>query len=357
MNALLKKLKDVRSTCCVTVTMKTHRTRPENEKDEIRLRSMLQDLEKRLHDDYEVRFARELMENMQKVADDIDHNYNQEGLVLFANDEGIAEYARLPFEVENRIVVDPTFATRPLVRASHQDAAYYILVLSREKARLIQAYNDKVSREVGDVFPMEKKLFAESNHKASMADGSDRLIEEFFNRVDKEVMKELHQHPLPLVIVTEKRNYYHYRKMADKREVIIGHLNKNRMDEKADQLTSDAWPIVKEYSEKKNDERVEELKKAVGANQFLSDFNDIWMALRMGRGRTLFVQEGLFQPAIINDEGRLDLVDEERTTEKGVIDDIIDDMIEENLRYGGDNVFLSGDELEDFQGLALVTRY
>lgn len=32
MNETVKKLKDIRSKCCVTITMKTHRTRPENEK-------------------------------------------------------------------------------------------------------------------------------------------------------------------------------------------------------------------------------------------------------------------------------------------------------------------------------------
>jgi hypothetical protein len=99
------------------------------------------------------------------------------------------------------------------------------------------------------------------------------------------------------------------------------------------------------------------LKQALNSGQFMSDYNDIWMALRMGRGRTLFIQEGLYQPARITEEDRLELVDGEKTTDKGVIDDIIDDMIEENLRFGGDNVFLPGDELEKFQGLALVTRY
>jgi hypothetical protein len=358
MNELLKELKDVRSKCCVTLLMKTHRTRPENEKDQIRLRSLLQDLEKRLHADYEVRFARKVMEKMKKVAESIDHNHNQEGLVLFANEENIATYARVPFPLENRIVVDPSFATRPLVRASHQEAGYYALVLSREKARLIEAYNDQVSREVANEFPMDNEtLYSTNKHKLSTARGTDRLIEEFFNRVDKAVMKVVNRHPMPLVIATEKRNYYYYRKVADKREVIIGHLNKNRMDETAEQLVSDSWPVVQAYNEKKNKDRLAELKQAVNSGQFISDFNDIWMAIRMGRGRTLFVQEGLFQPAKITAEDRLELVDEDQTTDKGVIDDIIDDMIEENLRYGGDTVFLSGEELDDFQGLALVTRY
>jgi hypothetical protein len=231
-------------------------------------------------------------------------------------------------------------------------------VLSREKARLIEAYNDKVIAEVQGEFPMENDtLFSTDKHKLTMAKGTDRLIEEFFNRVDKEVMNIVHQHPLPLLICTEERNYFHYRKVADKREVIIGHLNKNRLEEAAHQIVADAWPIVKEYNEKKNKERLAELKQALNSGQFMSDYNDIWMALRMGRGRTLFIQEGLYQPARITEEDRLELVDGEKTTDKGVIDDIIDDMIEENLRFGGDNVFLPGDELEKFQGLALVTRY
>lgn len=358
METILKELKGKQGACCVTLMMKTHRTRPDNEKDKIRLHGMLQDVEKRLHSDYEVRFARSVMENLQKAANAVDHNYNQEGLVIFANENDVANYARVPFELENRVVIDPTFATRPLVRAAQQDAAYYALVISREKARLLEAYNDKVKAEIKGAFPIENDtLYSTQPHKLSMAKGTDRLIEEFFNRVDKAVVNQLNKRPLPLLLVTEERNYYYYRKIADKREHIIGHLNKNRMDEKAGHIIQDAWPIVRDYNQKKNEERIQELRQAVNTGQFMSDFNDIWSAIRMGRGRTLFIEEGLFQPAIITADDRLELVDEDRTTDKGVIDDIIDDMIEENLRYGGDNVFLSEGELDDFQGLALVTRY
>lgn len=358
MNETVKKLKDIRSKCCVTITMKTHRTRPENEKDAIRLRSLVQDVEKRLHEDYELRFARAVMEKVEAAADSIDHNHNQEGLVIFVNDEDVSEVARVPIALENRIIVDPTFATRPLLRAMQQDAAYYVLVLDRRKARLLEAYNDQFVNEMAGEFPIENTdNYSTNKHKLTMAKGTDNLIETFFNRVDKEVLKVIHQNPKPMLICTEERNYYHYRKIADKREVIIGHLNKNRMDEKAGHIIKDAWPIVKDYNQKKNEERINELRQAVNSGQFMSDYNDIWRAIRMGRGRTLFVQEGLFQPAKITEDDRLELVDEDRTTEKGVIDDIIDDMIEENLRYGGDNVFLSEGELDDFQGLALVTRY
>ncbi len=39
------------------------------------------------------------------------------------------------------------------------------------------------------------------------------------------------------------------------------------------------------------------------------------------------------------------------------VQDIIDDMIEKNIAFGGDAVFVYGNELERYDGLVLATRY
>jgi len=57
------------------------------------------------------------------------------------------------------------------------------------------------------------------------------------------------------------------------------------------------------------------------------------------------------------ENGILELVPAEQVGEINVVDDIIDEMIEMNLKNGGDAVFLSKIELESFNGLALTTRY
>ena len=51
------------------------------------------------------------------------------------------------------------------------------------------------------------------------------------------------------------------------------------------------------------------------------------------------------------------LVDQLEREQKGVCDDVIDEMIENNLSFGGDTVFVETDDLEKFQGLALTTRF
>ncbi|HMQ05722.1 MAG TPA: hypothetical protein PKC30_00405 [Saprospiraceae bacterium] len=357
MNLTLKQLKDIHSECCVTILLNTHRTRPDNQRDPILLKNLVKDAESRLFDDYDKRFAKSILDRINQLVDGIDHNHNLESLVLFVNEE-IAEYARLPISLENRVVIDETFATRELVRALNQQEAYYVLALSRDEARLIEAFNDKVVLELGKPFPIQNKtLYSTDRMQMTMAQGQDNLIEEFFNRVDKDVNKIRHDNPLPVLVCTEERNYHHYLKVADHKNTIIGHLNKNRNSEKDHAIVREAWPIVKQVNKERNEARLSELKIAVGSGKFLSDYGDIWKAILEGRGQTLFVQEGLFQPARMISDLEIALVSAEERDKKGIIDDIVDEMIENTMRLGGDIVFLPGDELNKFQGLALITRY
>lgn len=356
MNLMLKQLKDINSECCITIILNTHRTRPDNEKDPIVLKNLIKDAETRLFNDYDKRLAKDMMGRINSLADSIDHNQNLESLVLFVN-EDVSEFIRLPVEVEDRVVIDETFATRALVRALNQQKAYYVLVLSRDQTRLIEAFNDKVVHELGNPFPIvNDTLYSTDRLELSMAQGQDHLIEEFFNRVDKEVNQIWYEKPLPILVCTEERNFHHYLKIADRKDSISGHLNKNRMHEKDHAIVREAWPVMQQKQIQKNAAKLGELKTALGSGMFLSDFLDIWKAILEGRGKTLFVQEGLFQPARMNGN-EIEIVSAEDSDKKGVVDDIIDEMIENNMRHGGDTVFLSEDELEDFQGLALVTRY
>jgi hypothetical protein len=355
MNHLLKQLKDIRAEGCVSLCLNTHRTKPGYLKDAILLKNLLREAEKKLPDVLDKRKAKKLIERMNTLAESIDHSHNLESLIIFINEE-VAEYIRLPIEVTDRAVVDNTFATRDLVRALHRQAEYYVLVISRNQARLIEAANDRLIGEAGPPFPVQNKsLYATDKLSLSMARGTDNLIEEFFNQVDKVVQEQTKHNPMPIILVTEERNRFHYEKVTDKNK-LIGHLNQNRDAEKAQNIVRDAWKIVKEVNEKRIRQRKEELREAVARQNFLTDLSEIWLAVNEGRGKTVFVSADYFQPArIVN--GRVILAEELPVDTPGFVDDIVDEIIEINLKHGGDTVFLPGSQMEKFGGVALVTRY
>jgi hypothetical protein len=358
MNPLLKKLKDVKAECCVTLIINTHRTAPDNKKDPITLKNAVKIAEERIETEFDKKFSKDLIQRMNELADSIDHNENLDSLVLFVN-EHMAEFTRLSVSVESRVVLDETFATRDIVRADHEQANYYILVISKNEARLIEAMNEKDMAEIKGDFPIVNgNLYNTDNQKKTDGKSNDNLTEEFFNRVDKAVQKAIASKPRPIVIVAEDRNYQHFLSIADKKENYVLHNNKTRAEEtaKPHHIVSDVWPTVHQWVKENHASRIQELQVAVSSGKFCSDFNEIWSAIHQGKGQTLFVKKGYFQAAKLKDN-TIELVDNSQRNDIGIVDDIIDEMIEANLRFGGDTVFIENGDLDKFQGLALTTRY
>lgn len=352
---LLNKVKNIYSEACVSIIMSTHRTKPDNKKDEICLKNLVKEAEKRLNDGHDKQLVLPIKQNLNNVVDSIDHSFNLESLIIYVNND-FAEYTRLPIEVEDRVVIDNTFVTRDLIRAMHSEFTYYVLVLSRDQARLIEAYGDRIVNEIKGDFPMSNSLFTTDKAKSSTNKGQDNLIEEFFNRVDKNVLASVKDNNLPILLATEIRNFSHYSKVADKKEFIIGYISGNRDDDNAQKIVEDSWLIMSDLIKEKSSKRIVELKKAVSGRKVLTDFNEIWNAMQYGKGKTLFIKVGFFQPIIIKDN-QIQLMDTKSRTHGNYIDDIIDEMIELNMAYGGDVVFVKGKELNRYNGLALLTRY
>lgn len=355
MNEILNKFKDVTSKCCLTIILTTHRTKPDNEKDPILLKNLVKDAEKRITAHCDKEMAEKIINKLNTLALNIDHRHNLEGLVLFVN-ENIAEFVRVPLKVDNRVVVDDSFHTRDLLRAIHNQTGYYILVLGRQKARMLEALSDKAVEEIETGFPIENETTTVPPGSASNANKVTSLSLEFFNLVDKKLSEIYKIKPLPVIVCTDESNYSEYLKIADKKDIFLGNVKGNKMPEKAHHIVSSVWPVVQELQNVQNKKRLSELDAAVNNTRYVTDFNDIWTALNEGRGRTLFVKQGFFQPARIVDN-QIQLVAPNMATEPDVVDDIIDEMLEKNMKNGGDAVFMHEDELEQFQGLVLVTRY
>lgn len=65
-----------------------------------------------------------------------------------------AEIHRLPVSVRDRVVIDPTFATRDLIRALHRTPRHVVLVLTSREARLLELLDRRTSaRRVASGMP------------------------------------------------------------------------------------------------------------------------------------------------------------------------------------------------------------
>ncbi|RMG23720.1 MAG: hypothetical protein D6730_13940, partial [Bacteroidetes bacterium] len=332
--------------------MNTHRTRPENQQDPIKLKNLVREAEERLLNMESSRELQPLIERLHQLQASIDHNYNLDSLLLFVNHE-LAEYVRLPIAVKERVVIDQSFATRDLIRAMHLSAAYYLLVLSKQQARLIEAFNNEVVQEFEGDFPIENTQFFVTN-KEEISDPRrhTNMLAEFFNRIDKVVNKSIKDHPLPVLLCTEEEHYHLYKRVADKKELLLEpFLSGNRVEEPAHAIVAAAWPIMEAWKKAQILQRKQELQQAIGAQKVLTDVSEIYQAIKNGQVQSLFVEEGLIQPAVIEQE-QVVFVSDQKLSQKEVIDDIYDELMEECMRFGGEVVLLPDGELSQFGGCA-----
>lgn len=349
MDKTLNRLKDVRSDCCVTILLNTHRNSPENKKDEIVLKNLVTEAENRINESHDNETGRMVIQKLKELASNIDARYNFESLALFVSPE-VAEFIRMPISVEDRVVIGETFSTRDLIRMLHKELNYYILVLSRERARLIEAAGDKEIQEIHNGFPMENSYTVPGEGK--LFNRETGLVLEFYRNVNDQLDDVLDDKKLPVFVCTDTSNYADYLQAGGKKENIAGHIDGNKDQEDPNNIVEAVWPKVQEWHREKNDRLLTQLTKNAGAGDFETDLSEIWKAIIEGKGSVLYVKEGFIQPAKV-DNNVVEPVDENNAN----VDDIIDEMIEKNNEYGGDTVFVSGNELEEYNGLALLKRF
>lgn len=355
MKDFLSNLKTVQSKVNVSIILNTHRTRPDNQQDRIVLKNLIKEAEERLYKDYDKAIASKIIEKLHHCAEKIDHEHNQEALVIYVN-ESYAEYHRISIPVINRVVIDPRFATRDIIRSKTLETKFHSLVLSKHIAKLYTVSSSHEIEELNGEFPILNHLVPADPLMQSTNKGQDNLVEEFFNTVDKKVNKTIPNPKESILLLTDSRNFDHYSKVADHKNKIAGYISGNFENSTIHQILSQSWEFMSAKNQGNLQLRMEDLDKAQKSGKVISDISEIWRSIKEGKGQTLFVNKDLQYSAIIHGD-QIQSVENGISDEKFATDDVVDEMIENCILHSGEVVFVSDDSLSDYQGLALSLRY
>jgi hypothetical protein len=334
----------------VSILLSTHRTFPDNKQDSIRLKNLLTLAEERMYALYEKREVWPILEKLKAEEASIDPNYNLDSLAVYAS-PSMTKVFKLPVGVTDRVVVGEHFEIRPILKAQQQTEHYYILSITKNKVRLLLGLNDKIEKEIhNEDFPYLNIHHTTDNVKLQEADVVDGLLKEFFNTADKRFKKYYYENPLPLILLGDERNIAFYQEQMDIKGLVIGTAS-GSYDEASDHhLVQVTQPLIKKYLEEQQEKALGDIALAQGKQLLLVDLTDIYRAAADGRAATLYIEKNYFQPGTI-DEGVITLSTD--PSSEDVTLQIIDNVIEK----GGNVVFMEGNTLNEFNGIALATRY
>ena len=113
---------------CVSISMNTHRTRPNTDQDKILLKNLLKEAHDRVSEEYDKKTVESLLNKIKTVREEIDINANLDSLHIFLSND-TQEIVKSPWEASNnRVNISTQFAIRPLIKAYNRSEPYLIMV-------------------------------------------------------------------------------------------------------------------------------------------------------------------------------------------------------------------------------------
>ena len=355
----LHELQDIHSYPCLTITLPTHRTRPDNKQDPIRVKNLVTEGTNRLLGEFSKREVAPLLDRLNALVDAIDYEYTLDGLMLAVNRDIAREFV-LPFTLNERVVVDETFFTRDLVHALNRAHRYWVLSLSEQPTRLFAATRDDLEEITTGGFPMRHAgpggdLPLPGGTGVNKSAYRDDRHRQFFRDVDQAFRAFMAEDPLPLALAGVDRYLAFFREVAGSAEIIatmtgnVDHLSPHDLGRRI-------WPHVSDRFAARRREILQEMDAAMGSNRVASTLAEVWHLAGLGQGKVLVVEEGYHAPARLNDSGHLDLQVDDPTA-PDVMDDAVDEVITTVLGKGGQVVFVENGELARHNRIALILRY
>lgn len=344
----------------LTITLPTHRSKPENKQDPIRVRNLVNEATSRLLEEFSKREIEPVLSRLEQLVRDINYSYTLDGMVLCVN-QNFARSFYLPFSLKERIVIDEKFATRDLVFAINRTVRYWTLVLSEKPTRLFESTRDTLIEVQEGGFPMihegpggEQPLPGGAGVQKSAY--RDERHRQFFRQVDAALKPFLVDDPLPLVVVGVDRYLAFFNQVSRHTNAILTTMTGSHDKTSPHKLGGLVWPLVKANLAEQRKMALLELDKAVSERKCVSAVGEVWRMAKEKRGRLLLVEQDFHFPGRADETG-MHLIGADDPAAPDVMDDAVDEIIETVLSKQGQVVFVDNGTLEEHQRIALILRY
>ena len=136
----LKSLVEARPGPFVSISLPTHRANADTRQNPIRFKKLLRDAEERLAlGGMRALDMQQMLEPARRLLEDTLFWQRQgDGLAVFLTPK-LFRYYRLPLKPEELVVVGDRFHVKPVLRLLTDDSRFYILALSQNQVRLLDA--------------------------------------------------------------------------------------------------------------------------------------------------------------------------------------------------------------------------
>lgn len=325
----------------------------DTKQDPIRLKNLLNHAEEMLADEHvrapEIRGL--LAPAREKLEDRLFWSSGGLGVAMFLS-AGEARIYKVPFGVDEDVVVNSRYYASPLMPLFVEDNRFYVLALSRDRAAFYQATPHDIREVALEHTPMSLRealpgeewddrvhswhssrrdpsgLYNRRGGVAPIAHGqgeADEFIKNetlrFFQVLDRGVFHALRNESAPLVAACVEYEFPLWERANTYRHLVTRWIEGNPDGAHPNELRDRAWEIVRPIFEHERWVQAERYREFQGTGRASDDLAEIAASAYYGRVDSLFVstngkQWGRFDP----DTGKAEVHDEPRPMDEPLAD-------------------------------------
>jgi hypothetical protein len=276
-------------------------------------------------------------------------------LALLATPDQV-DVLHLPFEVDPAVVVDTTFATRPLLEGLARHPEYWLVALGTDRADLYGGRDTELEPTPRGRFPLRLP-----HPRPDPAPHGDRPIHEpdqhasrhaVWHHVADALDDVVRAEPRPVVVAGDPRSLEASATSA-RPAAVVGRLQVDPAGLDHVRLGREAAEVIGTHLDRESERAVARLTDATGAGRGVAGLSAVLDAARGGRVHELVVEEGFAMPrrwldGMVGTAGETPSIDTE---------DIVDDLVEQVLLDGGRLTFVPPDRLDADGHIGAVLRW
>lgn len=375
---LIKELLSADHEVCISLYMPTHRSHPENRQDPIRFKNLLRQIHESLLELLPQEESEAYMDPFESLSNDNDFwNHTGDGLAVFAT-ENYFKPVKLQESVEELIIVSDSFHTKPLRMYMQSLDNFYVLGLQLHSIKLFKGNRFGINEvDLPEDFPttIEEALGEELTDShltvasyngpggsdmvhghGGKKDEMDKDAERFFRVIAENVQEKITKNsnwPLMLAALPEHHNLFH--RVSKSPALMEKGIHIDPSSVSPEKLAQMAWEVMEPVYLKKIDEINERFSLAQAKEKGSDDLKAVVSATMEGKVDTLLVEAGKILPGRLGD--LLAGENKEMDLRHPGVDDLLDDLGEEVIRFGGDVLVVPSDNMPTDTGLAAIYRY
>ncbi|MDH3708288.1 MAG: hypothetical protein OER04_00285 [Cyclobacteriaceae bacterium] len=350
---------------CVSILLPLHQTLPQRNKNPLSLKRALNEAKVQLKK-YPSTETQVITKELDRLAKEIDFKKTDQALGIFVG----KKFSRLidfPFQITQKVVVDNSFETRDLTYGIQYLTDYWVLTLNPKAVRLFKAQGHSLHEILEDPFPIEyqeqyqypdrQKPRISGDYQREESQIKDERRLQFLRHVNKLASPYFKQDPLPIAIMGIKDLQVLFSKIFDYDAQVVKRLYGDFKNWSVQKIAKAAWEQIQDHVYQSTDQLLEEIRESKGKRAYLYGIEAVWRVAQEGRGDKLIVEKDYQAPAYADPQtGKLYF---NLTYTTGLLKkvDAVDDVIELIRDKHGEIVFMENGKLEEYEHIAVKTRY